>query len=152
MSRDLQAETWVCLLKLAHLSFRASWPDNCKQNRLEPGQQQQPLSLESGLGWAQEQAPGPRVRDGSSHIQNSYSSGLEPFCITVGKACSLAEDFHLHPKNPLGIHTVLGREAGEKEPLTLPSRPLGEQTGSASSDADQHTAALIQGQGSAGCF
>lgn len=100
----------------------------------------------------QERAPGPRVIDGSSYIQSSYNSGFERFCVMVGKACSLAEGFHLHPENPLGIHTVLAREAGEKEPLTLPSRPLGEQTGSASSDADQHTAALIQGQGSAGCF
>lgn len=40
-SKDLWAETWVCLLKLAQSSFWASWSDNCKQNRLGTGQQLQ---------------------------------------------------------------------------------------------------------------
>ena len=68
--RDLWAETWVCLRKLAHSSFQAAWSDNCRQNRLGPGQQLQPLCPERAWDGARRSwYQGPESEREASHSE-----------------------------------------------------------------------------------
>lgn len=70
--RDLWAETWVCLRKLAHSSFQAAWSDNCRQNRLGPGQQLQPLCPERAWDGARRS----RYQSPESEREASHSERL----------------------------------------------------------------------------